>query len=219
MKQIIPLTGHLDAKHIYKDHHSGYMKINKDMAEMTGILLGDGSISIYPKINHYRLQITLNSNEKEYAKYVCKLFKRIFSKELSIKFRKNENTLDLFCFNRTVIRELINCGFVISPKWDRAVIPEQFMNQELGKYVLRGCFDTDGCIAVTNNNGTIYPRLEMKIMPSPMKRQFQELLNFYGFKYGVYEIGRGKVRIQMNGKKQLEKWNREVGFSNRKTII
>ena len=90
------------------------------------------------------------------------------------------------------------------------------MNFALGKYVLRGYFDTDGCVAITNNNGTIYPRLEMKIMPSPMKQQLQELLNMYGFKYGVYEIGRGEVRIQMNGKKQLEKWKKEIGFSNKK---
>jgi DNA-binding transcriptional regulator WhiA len=70
------------------------MKANKYSAELAGILLGDGSISIYPKINHYRLQITLNSNEKGYAEYIRRLFKSIFGKELSIKFRKNENTLD-----------------------------------------------------------------------------------------------------------------------------
>jgi DNA-binding transcriptional regulator WhiA len=194
------------------------MKVNEDSAEFAGILLGDGSLSTYLKINHYRLQITLNSNEKEYARYICVLFKRIFDKELSLKFRKNENTLDLLCFNRKVIKELIDFGFVTSPKWNRARIPEQFMNKELGKNVLRGYFDTDGCVAMTNNNGTIYPRLEMKIMPSPMKEQFRELLELYGFKYGVYEIGRGKVRIQMNGKRQLEKWKKDIGFSNKKSI-
>jgi DNA-binding transcriptional regulator WhiA len=218
MKQII-LTGHTGQttkKYNYKKKYPVRMDVNKYSAELAGILLGDGSISIYPKINHYRLQITLNSDEKEYAEYIRQLFKRMFEKELSIKFRKDENTLDLLCFNRKIIRELIDFGFIISPKWNRAIVPKQFMNFALGKYVLRGYFDTDGCVAITNNNGTIYPRLEMKIMPSPMKQQLQELLNMYGFKYGVYEIGRGEVRIQMNGKKQLEKWKKEIGFSNKK---
>ena len=214
MKQITSLTGHIGEKNIYQDSHPILMEIDADLAELTGILLGDGSINVYPKINHYRLKITLNSNENEYADYIQELFKRIFDKRLSLKFRANENTLDLFCFKRELIRELIILGFVTSPKWNRARIPKQFMNKVLGKYVLRGYFDTDGCVAIVNNNGTRYPRLEMKIMPSPMKEQFLKLLDLYGFKYGVYEIGRGEARIQMNGKKQLEKWKKEIGFSN-----
>jgi len=219
IEQITLLTGHIDEKYNYKIIYSNFVKINKYSAELAGILLGDGSINIYPKINHYRLQITLNSNEKEYAEYIRKLFKVIFDKELSIKFRKDENTLDLFCFNRKIIRELINLGFVTSPKWNRAKIPTQFMNLRIGKYVLLGYFDTDGCVVITNNNGTKYPRLEMKIMPSPMKRQFQELLDKYNFKYGIYEIGRGEVRVQMNGNKLLKKWKEEIGFSNNKNNI
>jgi len=216
VNQITSLTGQIDEKYIYMIRYSKGMKINKYSAELAGILLGDGSINIYPKINHYRLKITLNSNEKEYAEYIRRLFRIIFDAELSIKYRKDENALDLFCFNRKIIRELVDFGFVTSPKWNRAIIPKQFMNLKLGKYVLRGYFDTDGCIVITNNNGTNYPRLEMKIMPSPMRKQFQELLDIYTFKYGCYEIGNGEVRVQMNGKKPLKKWKEEIGFSNEK---
>ena len=179
--------------------------MNTNYAELVGILLGDGSINIYPKINHYRIKITLNSNEIKYAIYIQKLFLKLFNYNLKLSFRKNENTIDLLCFNRKIIRKLIDLGLVPSPKWNRAKIPEQFMNKSLGKFVLRGYFDTDGCVTITNNNGIKYPRLEMKVMPSPMKDQFQKLLELYGFKFGVYDIGRGEVRIQMNGNKQLEK--------------
>ncbi len=218
MKQITSLTGHSGAKDNNVQDYSVLMNADKYFAELTGILLGDGSISVYSKINHYRLQITLNSNEIEYAKYVQKLFNILTGSELTIKIRKNENALDLLCFKRIVIRKFITSGFITSPKWDRAIIPNQFMNKRLGKYVLRGYFDTDGSLVVTNNNGVMYPRLEMKIMPSPMKNQFIELLGMYGFKFRVYDIGKGKMRIQMNGKKQLEKWNKEIGFSNIRNI-
>ena len=214
MKQTTSLTGHRDEKNNNRNYF--LLNMNTELAEFVGILLGDGSINIYPKINHYRLKITLNSKEIKYANYVQNLFLGLFDSELKLSFRKNENTLDLLCFNRKIIRQLIQLGFVSSTKWNRARIPEQFMNKKLGKHVLRGYFDTDGCVAITNNNGTVYPRLEMKIMPSPMKEQFQELLDLYGFNYGVYEIGRGEVRIQMNGKIQLEKWRNEIGFSNNK---
>jgi len=33
-----------------------------------------------------------------------------------------------------------------------------------------------------------------------------------------YQIGKGKVRIQMNGKKQLTKWIEEIGFSNQRHL-
>ena len=58
----------------------------------------------------------------------------------------------------------------------------------------------------------------MKICPSPMQKQIISILNTYGFNFGVYDIGKGKVRIQLNGKSQLNKWKDRIGFSNKKHI-
>jgi hypothetical protein len=71
---------------------------------------------------------------------------------------------------------------------------------------------------VTNNNGIIYPRLEMKICPSTMQKQFPEILQRRGFRFGAYDCGNGEKRIQMNGKKQLEKWMERIGFHNPKHV-
>ena len=174
---------------------------------------------IYPKINHYRLKITLDSiKDREYMEYIKILIKKVFNEKAIIDFRKNENTVDILLYKRKVIRELIKIGLKKSPKWERAIIPSQFLTEELEKYVLRGYFDTDGSVIITNNNGTIYPRLEMKICPSPMQIQFIEILKRKRFKFGVYQIGRGEIRIQMNGISQLKKWKEDVGFSNSKHI-
>ena len=51
-----------------------------------------------------------------------------------------------------------------------------------------------------------------------MQSQFIAILNKYGFKFGAYQIGKGKVRIQLNGKGQLENWIKLVVFSNQKNI-
>ena len=51
-----------------------------------------------------------------------------------------------------------------------------------------------------------------------MQDQFVIILKGYGFNFGTYKIGKGKVRVQMNGKKELDKWIRLVGFSNKKHI-
>lgn len=40
-------------------------------------------------------------------------------------------------------------------------------------------------------------------------KQFLELLKLYGFVFDVYNTGKGKIRVQMNGGGQLEKWQME----------
>ena len=195
----------------------------KELAEFVGILLGDGSLCLKDgKVNtNNRLKITLNTkDDAEYITYVKNLIKELFEIEPKIKQRSyEENTTDIFLFRKEIILFLINeIGLKLSPKWDRAVIPKKFLTNDLELYTLRGYFDTDGSLVTTNNNGTIYPRLEMKVCPSPMQAQFIDILRKYDFNFGAYNIGKGKVRIQLNGKSQLNKWIKLVGFSNEKHI-
>ncbi|MFA5141712.1 MAG: LAGLIDADG family homing endonuclease [Candidatus Woesearchaeota archaeon] len=188
---------------------------NERLAEFVGIMLGDGYIS-YPKTP--RIKISLDSIvDKDYLSYVHTLLEEIFGCNIILENRKTENTSNLFIFNRDVIRSIINeIGLIPSPKWDRAIIPTWIFQKHFEKQVLRGYFDTDGCVVRTNNNGTLYPRLEMKISPSPMQKQFIKILSDLGFRFKAYNIGKGKVRIQINGKEELRKWCSLVGFSNAK---
>lgn len=192
------------------------------LAEFVGILLGDGCLTLKNKRSKAitRLKISCNSKDDfEYVTYLYTLVKELFGVEPKIEFRKNENTVDVLLFKKGILLFLINeVGMKLSPKWGRAKIPEKVLLEGYGRDVLRGYFDTDGSVVVTDNNGTIYPRLEMKICPSPMKEQFIELLKKEGFKFGAYEIGKGEVRIQLNGKEQLKKWIEKVGFRNQKHI-
>jgi hypothetical protein len=192
------------------------------LAEFIGILLGDGSLCI-KNVNskcHSRLKITLDSNnDKEYINYVSNLIEVVFGIKPSIKKRPTENAVDIFVFNKEVITYLIDeVGLQLSPKWNRAIVPNAFLKDDTDFLVIRGYFDTDGALVTANNNGTTYPRLEMKVCPSPMQRQFIEILTKYNFRFGVYQIGKGKVRIQLNGKKELAKWIKLIGFSNQKNI-
>ena len=186
-------------------------KNNCKIAELIGILLGDGSISI----KEYRVQVTLHKNEINYAIYISRLFIELFNLKPKIRFRKNENALDIRVFSKEFVNFLLNeIGLVPAPKWNRAVIPNYYIGSRLDKYILRGYFDTDGSIVITNNNGTIYPRLEMKVCPSPMKDSLIKILNRRKFRFGVYSIENNRTRIQMNGYSQLLKWIREIGIKN-----
>jgi len=113
---------------------------------------------------------------------------------------------------------LLDQGMVLAPKWGRAVVPERFMEPPLDKLVIRGYMDTDGCIAVVNNNGIRYPRIEMKICPSPMQKQLIQILEQNGFEPQINRLERGKARVVLAGLRNLWKWNESIGFSNSRNI-
>ncbi|SRR3989344_9532451 len=189
--------------------------MNTKLAEFVGIMLGDGYISN----KDHRLKISFNSLlDIEYLNYVNNLIKDLFNVKTIVKHRKNENTSDLFVFNRVLIRKILGFGLIESPKWKRAEIPSNLFRECMYKHILRGYFDTDGCLAIVNNNGIRYPRIEMKVCPSPMQNQFVKMLDYYHFRFGIYHIGKGEVRIQLNGKSQTSKWFSLVGSNNPKHL-
>jgi len=186
---------------------------DKRLSEFVGIMLGDGYLS-YPK--NPRIKISFNSKDDiEYFIFVKDFLEKLFEAKVVAEYRKTENTANLYIFKRSLIRKLLDeVGLIPSPKWNRAKIPEWIIEKKLETHFLRGFFDTDGCLVRTNNNGITYPRLEIKVCPSPMQSQFIDILNKFEFRFGVYPIGSGKVRVQLNGKKQLLRWNQLVGFHN-----
>jgi len=73
-------------------------------------------------------------------------------------------------------------------------------------------------LVLTDNNGTLYPRLEIKISECPMQDQIINLLEEKGYNFGAYDRRNGKIRVQMNGKSQLNKWQNEVEFNNERYL-
>lgn len=193
--------------------------MEEKLAELVGILLGDGSINVYQRRDRpgkqYRIKVTLNSEkDREYANYVSSLFRDVFGEVPRQYHRKGEKTLDLIIRKRKVVQGLLRHGLVLSPKWKRAVVPKKFMRRKLIRFVLRGYMDTDGCISVFDNNGTEYPRIEMKICPSPMQQQLVRAIDSVGIKARINRLDRGKIRIMVSGTKKLIQWEKTIGFSN-----
>jgi hypothetical protein len=221
-----PRVRYLNNNHFYDHMIASKLRLEKQiekLAELVGILLGDGSLSLHEDRHtlNNRLKIPFNAIEDlEYIAYVKQMISKVFGVYPILKYRKKENTADPYLFKKEIIVFLTtDVGLMLSPKWGRAVIPDMFLENNLDLCVLRGYFDTDGCVVISDNNGTRYPRLEMKICPSPMQTQFIAILKKHGFHFGVYGCGNGEVRVQLNGRKQLGKWAKEVGFSNPRNSI
>lgn len=194
---------------------------NQEVAEFIGIMLGDGHIGIYDffslgkKRRLHQLKVTLDSRNTQYIYYVAGLLKKIFNLEPKIYFRK-ENAVDIKIYKKDKVIFAINeIGLRLSPKWNTMKIPKSYMVKKLYPYIIRGLFDTDGSVTIFNNNGTIYPRIEIRLCPCPAQKQIFSILDFLGISYRIQSLERGKIKIRISGKKELRKWFDLIGTSNK----
>jgi len=119
--------------------------MDTELAELVGVLLGDGSIGIYKSWPHgrektqFRIKVTLNSEkDSQYARYVAALFLCVFHRAPIIRKRKSEKALDVYLLGKQNVEFLLAQGMSLSPKWGRAVVPERFLRPPLDKLVIRG---------------------------------------------------------------------------------
>ena len=195
--------------------------MEKKIAEFVGIMLGDGSIGYYKNKNkdkikeQYVVKTTLDSRNKEYTDYVQKIMEEVLGKKPIPFYRNKENTVDLRVFGKIYLEKTINeIGLKYSPKWNTMIIPKKYFKKELFSFIVKGLFDTDGCLSIFNNNGILYLRIEIKICPSPAQNQFIEIFKRLEIKHTVRKLDKEKIVLRINGKEQLRKWFKFIGSSN-----
>ena len=99
------------------------------------------------------------------------------------------------------------------------------------RYIIRGFFATDGSLVLTDNNGILYPRIEANGISKNLLFEINNFLNLKGINCKCYNAKRLKengfgyplnrkeqYRLQINGKKNLKKFEKIIGFINPKQI-
>lgn len=123
-------------KHIIRPQRS-YL-----LAELIGILLGDGSI------NEYQVRVyNNNKTDRNYAYFIKKVIHHLFKINVSITVG-DKNTVIVTASNKNLIVFLIDCGMKKGDKMlNGADVPEWILkDNEFTKSCLRGLVDTDGGI-------------------------------------------------------------------------
>jgi len=118
------------------------IKINKDIAELIGIILGDGNI------HNNTMKIAFDRRNQHYLNYVGDLFNKIFGIKLKQTSYSKNNVDYLHCNNILVIEELLKLGLKRGNKIiNQTGIPNWIkQNKAYSKACTRGLIDTDGCI-------------------------------------------------------------------------
>ncbi len=194
--------------------------MEEKIAEFIGIMLGDGNFGVYGpknrKKSQYRIRVSLDSRNISYLDHVKSVFREVLGIEPKIYFKSKENAVDVqYCSKEIFLFVKKEIGLLESPKWNSMKIPDNYFKKELFPFILRGLFDTDGCLSIFNNNGTKYPRIEIKICPSPAQDQFKQILETLDINYRIQILDKNEIRLRISGKKELMKWFETIGSSNK----
>ena len=199
------------------------MDITPELAELIGIIMGDGYI--YTGHGKYQIGVVGSpKTDKAYFENVRLLILKVCNKEIKIKER--ERGLRINFYSKEMIHLLVNqFNLPSGEKSSRVMIPSQIAeNWDFAKHTLRGLVDTDGSVFVTKKPGVLkYPSIELNTINKALAVQIREILLQRGFRVTKiwghlplkgYKNGKVSYKVCLNGQDNLKKWINEIGFSN-----
>lgn len=192
----------------------GKIEINEDLAEFLGAYLGDG----YINNQNYEISIVCGEVDKQYiTKYIPILMKKLFDKEAKISYLGNTKAIKARIYSKDNLEFLmktfnLNAGKKIKPK-----IPDViFTNKNYLKKCIRGLIDTDGGLH-RHHKRSIQLKFDNK--EKSLIKSLKIGLKILGFSPILSkQKNRDVLTIYLFGK-QVDKYFKEIGFSNQKNKI
>lgn len=189
------------------------------LSELLGIMFGDGCLSSTIKSKPVVYIAGHKKDDLEYHEKVTKkLFKEIFNENVTINFRKGEQTLFIRTYNKNIFNELAKY-MPIGKKYDSLKIPNQILaNKKYFFAFVRGLADTDGCMIFSKQHRKMryYPRIEITSKSFSFLETILTNLRKYGFYGSLSKKAIEAYRLEFPGFSNLKLWLNLVGFSNAK---
>lgn len=197
------------------------VKVNEDLAEIFGIVLGDGHVQNYKKgkkVRCYSIVIAGNSlTDKDYmTKYIPNLFERCFGFGGSLIFSKKRKTVYYRMYGKALIDFIVSRGISSGNKKRNNQGMPLWIKQNK-KYLLkciRGLIDTDGSIHLISKSNR-NPRI---CYTSYIPRLLSDVRNsLISLGFSPSKIIKDR-QIFLTSKKDVNKYISEIGFSNQKNL-
>lgn len=202
------------------------MEVTQDLAELLGIIVGDGYIRTKKPI---WLSIECASHERGFIdENVIPLIESIFKIKSSGRyFNRNgiKNTYGICVCNRKLVKALE--GFDIATSHNFIDVPKQILSnsKKIKARFLRGYIDTDGCLSFILKNGKYsYPRLNVSSVSYKLLFNTSKIFNELGFTGSFWKMKVGKkaklplYRFEVKGTRMIDKWFEQIGTRNPSTL-
>ena len=190
------------------------MEINEDVAELVGIILGDGNIYVDKSKGHYQLRITGDLiKDKEYHEYISHLFFKIFNKKIKTKIYPDRRVL--YFYSKEIINTLLYFGLVSGSKLgDNVCVPEWiFSKKEYVISCLRGLMDTDGTVFPKSTNKN-FLQIEISSAIPNLRISISKMFLSLGIKVSNWSKGGNTPNCGIYAKEEIFKYCKFVNFNN-----
>lgn len=211
-KQIGKIKHHpiLDAKPFRKP------RMSRDLAELAGIILGDGGLS------QYQLTVTLHfKDDANYCQYVTKLIERLFNTRPSIYLDRSDSVNRITVSRKGIVDFFLNnLDLKIGSKIRQQIsIPTWVYRKKSWEIAcIRGLIDTDGCVVIhryrSKNKIYTYRKLCFTSLSKPMISDVYRILNNLGFRP---RIALGK-EVWLDSQAQVKNYFKVIGSNNLKHL-
>lgn len=212
-------------------------ELTPELAEDVGIMVGDGNITIYETKEKIDYEIGVSGHIITDKLFLKNYVKNLKFKLFNLNFMFSERTSINTCRLRAYSKGLLNfyhgiLGLPVGSK-ENIRVPEIVMNSNKNIKInfLRGLVDTDFTFTFKKRHKNVlyYPTIKIATSSKNLILDVQKLLLNVGFKPVIYcNMQRihpktkrlfATHQLELSGKKNLEKWVKEVGFRNPKNIL
>lgn len=188
---------------------------DEQLAEFTGIMLGDGGIA------PYHIHITLSDKEKEYTYYITNLIVKLFGVKPKIYKIKKAKAVDIVVQRKNLVNFCQEIGLVLGSKVKKQVdVPEWVkVDKFFLKACIRGLIDTDGCFYINsycvNNKKYSYFKIAFTSSSLPLIQTVFTALTDFGINA---RISKNKKDVRIEGSQYVDKYINEIGSNNNKHL-
>ena len=201
---------------------------NEKLAELVGIILGDGNIHEYKKgkkAGTYMIRIA-GDYRKEYDyfhNYVGVLFKDLFEVEPKFHKKKNSNTYYIIVHSKLIVDYFKEMGLKPGNKIKNqsTILDWIWEEDKFLKACVRGLIDTDGSIYEFKTHWPGIYQLTFENRNISLLKDLRKAFIELDYKISRICGNRTKdgTKIYLTRKDQIEKYLKEIGFSNTKHTI
>jgi len=193
-------------------------KCSKELAELIGIILGDGNIWC-KKGGYYYLRICGDSEkDRDYLlHYVKPLFERLFKKKMRVIKHKTYKELFLVVGNKDVVYTLNYFGLPSGDKkLNNVKIPDWIFKSDVYiKACIRGLVDTDGSVCpITGRN---YPYIWFTCNIENLRNSFDKAMKILNIKTSKWNLRKSRgADVYIGSKEYVKKYIKIISFKNQR---
>ncbi|MFH1664208.1 MAG: LAGLIDADG family homing endonuclease [archaeon] len=194
-------------------------ELSCELCEFVGAFMGDGHTGLYGSHTIVGFTGHAKLDDDYYYRTIIPAVKKLFHIETCYVWKK-ENIMRVTFHSKRLVELLIKrFGFPTGVKFDKILIPEEILhssNEHIAA-VLRGLFDTDGCVFFDKRK--IYRNPYMRFNLTMYNPQILDQVVQALAKIGIHASrANSKRSIQITNSQNIEGFLRSVGFSNTRHI-